>query len=127
MDETAVRQAVAAYFAAIRAGDAGGWAATFAEDGVSHDPVGAPPTRGREALVKLFDGLTGAFARVSFHEREVVVMGDRAAVTWTAHGVGHSGRETDFAGIDVFEFTPDGLIQASWGFWDPASVLSRLA
>src|SRR5258705_5209501 len=41
MDET--RRVVAEYFAALRAMDADACANTFAEDAVSHDPVGAPP------------------------------------------------------------------------------------
>ena len=41
----AIRSAVSAYFGALRAMDADGFANTFAPNGVTHDPVGTPPTR----------------------------------------------------------------------------------
>ncbi|RKY73780.1 ketosteroid isomerase, partial [candidate division KSB1 bacterium] len=52
-----VRKAISAYFAAVRAMDVEAWVATFAENGVSYDPVGAPPYKGHEALRQFFQGI----------------------------------------------------------------------
>src|SRR2546426_9701042 len=43
-----IAKTVKDYFAALRAMDQQAWVNTFAEDGVSHDPVGAPPINGHQ-------------------------------------------------------------------------------
>lgn len=126
MSSENIRQTVTDYFAAIRAMDADAWVATFAEDAVSHDPVGAPPTEGHSGLREFFEGIAGAFEKVEMFEDSVFVAGDSAAVKWTGRGTGKNGRNVIFEGIDVFEINSDNKIQRVWGYWDPSAMMSEL-
>jgi steroid delta-isomerase len=121
-----ISRAVKAYFAAIRAMDVEAWVATFAPDAVNHDPVGAPPTVGHDALRQFFNAIAGAFEKVSFDEDHVFIAGNEAAVKWTAHGRGKNKRDVRFEGIDIFEFNDQGLIQTVRGYWNPAEVMMQL-
>ncbi|HVF90727.1 MAG TPA: nuclear transport factor 2 family protein [Blastocatellia bacterium] len=126
MTTGSVRQTVADYFTAIRAMDADAWLSTFAENAVSHDPVGAPPSEGHAALRQFFEGIAGAFEKVELFEDSVFVAGDSAAVKWTGRGTGKNGRDVIFEGIDVFEINADNKIQTIWGYWDPSAMMSEL-
>lgn len=121
-----IRQTVAAYFAAIRAMDAEAFAATFAADGVTHDPVGAPPHAGHAAIRQFAEGIFGLFATFGLTEDQVFVAGNGAAVKWTGHGRGKNGAEVAFEGVDVIELNDAGTIQLVRAYWDPAPVLSRV-
>jgi steroid delta-isomerase len=121
-----IRQTVAAYFAATRARDADAWLATFAEDAVSHDPVGAPPSEGHRGLRQFWQTVTAAFDTVGLTEGPVFVAGNRAAVWWKGAGVGVNGRTVSFEGIDVFEVNDAGKIQRMWGYWDPSKLMGEL-
>ncbi|MBI4454545.1 MAG: nuclear transport factor 2 family protein [Acidobacteria bacterium] len=121
-----IRKVISEYFAAIRAMDAGAWVATFAEDAVSHDPVGNPPIRGREALDQFFNGIAAAFQRLNLTEDQIFIAGNGAAVKWTGRGVGKNSREIFFEGIDVFDITEQGKIQTVWAYWDMAAMLAQL-
>jgi steroid Delta-isomerase len=126
MSSGSIRQTVADYFTAIRAMDADAWLATFAEDAVSHDPVGAPPAEGHPALRQFFEGIAGAFEKVELFEDSVFVAGDSAAVKWTGRGTGKNGRNVIFEGIDVFEINADNKIQTIRSYWDPSAMMSEL-
>lgn len=121
-----VGKAVADYFAAIRAMDASAWVSTFAADGVSYDPVGAPPAEGHEGLRQFFVAITGAFEKVGLFEDYVFICGREAAVKWSGRGTGKNGREVTFEGIDVFEINDEGKIQNLWGYWNPAVMMAQL-
>lgn len=126
MSTNHTQKAVADYFAAIRAMDVDSWLSTFAEDAVSHDPVGAPPLSGHAALRQFFEGIAGAFERVGLFEDQVFVNGNEAAVKWTGRGTGKNGREVTFEGIDVFEVNDEGKIQTIRGYWNPAAMMAEL-
>ncbi|HEY0386287.1 MAG TPA: nuclear transport factor 2 family protein [Pyrinomonadaceae bacterium] len=126
VEQASVEKVVADYFAAIRAMDASAWVSTFAADGVSYDPVGAPPAEGHKGLRQFFEAIAGAFEKIEFFEDHVFICGRRAAVKWSARGVGKSGREVTFAGIDVFEVNDEGKIQNLWGYWNPAAMMAQL-
>jgi steroid delta-isomerase len=111
MSTEMVSKAVKAYFAALRAMDRPAWVNTFAEDAVTHDPVGAPPTRGHEKLAEFFDTITAAFEEVGLTEDEVFIAGNGAAVKWTGRGTSKGGSKVHFEGIDVFEVNESGKIQ----------------
>ena len=121
-----IRTIVAEYFAAIRAMDPAAWANTFAEDGVTHDPVGTPPHQGREALRQFMQGILGMFQEAGLTEDDVFVAGNGAAVKWTARGVAKNGRRFQFEGIDVFEVNDAGKIQEVRAYWDAAAVIVQL-
>jgi steroid delta-isomerase len=126
MSTNHTQKAVADYFAAIRAMDIDSWLSTFAEDAVSHDPVGAPPLSGHAALRQFFEGIAGAFERVGLFEDQVFINGNEAAVKWTGRGTGKNGREVTFEGIDVFQINDEGKIQTIRGYWNPAAMMAEL-
>jgi len=72
MSPEVISKAVKAYFAALRAMDQQTWVNTFAEDAVTYDPVGAPPTKGHQRLGEFFQTITAAFKEVGFHVPLVV-------------------------------------------------------
>lgn len=117
-------QAVAEYFAAIRAGDPERWVSTFAPDGVSHDPVGTPPMQGHDALRQFLTQITSSFRSVSLTEDAVFANGNSAAVKWTGKAVAHSGKSVDFEGVDVIDCNDQGKIVLVRAFWDPAPVMA---
>jgi len=121
-----VQKAVTDYFAAIRAMDADAWVATFADDAVNYDPVGAPPNEGHAALRQFFEGIAGAFEQVGLFEDHVFVSGNEAAVKWTGRGTGKNGRAVTFEGIDVFEINDAGKIQTIHAYWNPAAMMAEL-
>ena len=121
-----VSRAVRAYFLAIRAMDADAFANTFAEDGTTCDPMGAPPISGRDAVRAFFQSICGNFKSVALTEEHVFVAGNGAAVKWNGHGTSTNGKEVRFQGIDVFEVNEDGKIQNVWAYWNPAEMIAQL-
>ncbi len=126
MSPEVVSIAVRAYFAAIRAMDQQAWVNTFAEDAVSHDPVGALPTRGHQQLGDFFQSITGAFKEVGLTEDQVFVAGNGAAVKWSGRGVSKQGRKVRFEGIDVFVVNEAGKIETLHAYWNPAEMIAQL-
>ena len=126
MSPEVVSRAVRAYFEAIRAMDQEAWVNTFAEDAVSHDPVGALPTTGHQKLGEFFQTMTGAFKQVGLTEDQIFVAGNGAAVKWTGRGVSKQGRKVHFEGIDTFEVNESGKIQTVYAYWNPAEMLGQL-
>lgn len=121
-----VSRAVRAYFLAIRAMDAEAFANTFAEDGTTQDPMGAPPITGRDGIREFLQSICKNFKSVSLEEESIFVAGNGAAVKWTGKGTSSSGREVNFEGIDVFEVNADGKIQHVWAYWNPAEMIAQL-
>jgi steroid delta-isomerase len=119
-------QAVAEYFAAIRAMDPERFANVFAPDGVSYDPVGTPPHEGRDALRAMLTHVVSGFKQVGLTENNVYVCGNSAAVQWTGQGTTHSGKDVTFYGIDVIDCNEQGEIVLVRAFWDPAPVFAAL-
>src|SRR5882672_4251377 len=111
MSPEVIARAVKEYFAALRAMDQQAWVNTFAEDGVSYDPVGAPAINGHQKLAEFFQTITAAFKEVGLTEDEVFIAGSEAAVKWTGRGISKQGRKAHFEGIDVFEVNESGKIQ----------------
>lgn len=126
MSPEVVSIAVRACFAATRAMDQQAWVNTFAEDAVTHDPVGALPTRGHEELGKFFQSITAAFKEFGLTEDQVFVAGNGAAVKWTGRGISKQGRKVRFEGIDVFEVNEAGKIQTLFAYWNPAEMIAQL-
>ena len=126
MSTDAIRKVVGDYFAAIRAMNMEAWIDTFADNAISHDPVGGPLLEGHDSLRQFFQGITQAFETVGLTEDKVFISGNGAAVMWTGRGVGKNGREVTFEGIDVFEINEEGKIQKLWAYWDPAAMMAQL-
>jgi steroid delta-isomerase len=126
MSPETVSQAVRAYFAAIRAMNEQAWIDTFAEDAVSHDPVGAPAMAGHQSLREFFQTITSAFKEVGLTEDEIFIAGNGAAVKWSGRGISQRGRKAHFEGIDVFEINEAGKIQTLHAYWNPAEMMAQL-
>jgi steroid delta-isomerase len=123
---TLTEQTITEYFAAIRAMDVERCVALFTPNAEQHDPVGAPPNIGQEAIRGFFTGIFGAFQSVSLVEDSIYANGSSAAVKWTGKGVAHSGKSVTFEGIDVLDCNEAGKIVTVRAFWDPAPVMAVL-
>jgi len=121
-----ISRVVRAYFLALRAMDADGFANTFAEDGTTFDPVGTPGITGRDAIREFLQSICENFKTVGLTEDSVFVAGNGAAVKWTGHGTSNNGREVRFEGVDVFEVNEDGKIQTVRAYWNPAEMIAQL-
>ena len=119
-------QAVAEYFAAIRAMDVERWVNTFAADAVSNDPVGTPPMQGHEALRQFMTHITSSFQSVGLMEECVFVNSNTAAAKWIGKAVAHNGKSIDFEGIDVIQVNDEGKIALVHAYWNPAPVMAIL-
>jgi steroid delta-isomerase len=126
MSPEVIAKTVKAYFAALRAMDQQAWVNTFAEDAVSHDPVGALPINGHQKLGEFFQTITAAFKEVSLTENDVFIAGNNAAVKWTGKGTSKQGRAVHFAGIDVFTINEAGKIETLHAYWNPAEMVAQL-
>lgn len=125
-DQEPIKSVIANYYAAIREANEDAWLSTFAEDAVSHDPVGAPPHEGHEGLSHFFQGIDAQFEQALITEQEIFVAENGVAVKWTGEGTCKNRVEVNFEGIDVFEFNNDGTIQNFWAYWDLAPVMAKL-
>jgi steroid Delta-isomerase len=121
-----VSRAVRGYFLAVRAMDADAFANSFAEDGTTFEPVGAPGITGRDALREFLVSMCKNFKTVSLTEDSVFVAGNGAAVKWTGKGTTNSGKEVNFEGIDLIEVNEDGKIQTLRAYWNPAEMIAQL-
>src|SRR6185436_18422233 len=126
MSPEVVSKAIKTYFAAIRAMDIPAIVNTFAEDAVSHDPVGAQPIEGHQKLTEFFQSITAAFKEVGLTEDQVFVAGTGAAVKWTGSGISKNGNKVRFEGIDVFDVNEAGKIQRLYAYWNPAEMVAQL-
>jgi len=126
MSPEIVSKAIKTYFAAIRAMDIPAIVNTFAEDAVSHDPVGAKPIEGHQKLTEFFQSITAAFKEVGLTEDQVFVAGTGAAVKWTGTGISKQGNKVRFEGIDVFDVNEAGKIQRLYAYWNPAEMVAQL-
>lgn len=118
---------VSGYYEALSAGDRDAWLALFADDAISHDPVGTPPASGRRALAEIWNVMTSPFDKLTATIDSIFHADTGAAVKWTAEGKSPRGGKAAFEGISVFEFTEEGLIQTVMAYWDPAAMLIGLA
>ena len=99
---------------------------TFAADAVSHDPVGAPPHEGQEAIRAFLSGVLSLFENVGLQEQSVFVTSNEAAVKWIGYGRGKNGRDVRFEGIDVIAVNESGKIESVRAYWDPGPVIAQV-
>lgn len=123
---TTTEQTVAEYFAAIRAMDVERCVAVFAANAEQHDPVGAPPNIGHNAIRAFFLQIFSGFPSVSLTEESVHANGQSAAVKWTGKGTAHTGKHVHFEGIDVIDCDEEGKIVRVRAFWNAEPVMAAL-
>ena len=121
-----IAEGVARYFAALRSQDADAIVATFADDAVSHDPVGAPAHVGHAGIHAFMSRVLGLFETVGLTENQVFIVPGGAAVKWTGQGRGKNGRDITFEGIDVLEINAAGKIQTLRAYWDPSPMIAAV-
>ena len=89
-----VRAAVDAYVDAYRQNSKEALVELFAPDGVWHDPVGAPPHEGREAIAAFWDTAHSMAEKIVLEPKDIVVCGAEAAMVFTINAhVGDGGHE----------------------------------
>lgn len=122
-----IERSVKAYFNCIQIMDAPGWKALFAEDGVTYDPVGNPPSPAHEKAEDFFRLLSAAFESQTIElEGIFAVKNTAAAVQWTMQVVGQNGRSGQAAGISTFEFDEAGKIKIVRAYWDDAALMAQI-
>lgn len=126
MLKEAIETLVAAYFAKVAAMNPEGWVEQFAEDAISYDPVGHPPTKVREGFREFFGQLQGVFEQLEPTIEHVFVAGNEAAVKWTMRGVSKSSKSVTFEGITIFEVNDASKIQTTRAYWNPAALVAQL-
>jgi ketosteroid isomerase-like protein len=126
MSSEAIKTIISAYFSNIAAMNPEGWIDTFAEDAVSHDPVGEPPVKIHENYRQFIGQLQAVFATLTPTTEHIFVAGNEAAVKWTMQGVSKSGKSVTFEGITIFEVNQDGKIQTTRAYWNPAQMIVQL-
>ena len=126
MKRERIERTVTAYFGAIQAMDMDAWLATFADDVVSHTPVGSPPVHGPDGMRLFLKEIMKTMETVTVQMDGVFLAGDGAAAKWSAEGVGRNGRQISFEGISVFEMNIQGKIRRIFAYWNPAAVFAAL-
>lgn len=120
--------AIRGYFAALRANDPEAFAACFADGSVGHDPVGAPPLHGRDAVRSMLADFLPTWGRFDgITEDEVFVSGNSVAVRWTGSGMSSSGSPVVWTGINTFLLAEDGLIETLYATFDAPSMSRQLS
>jgi len=121
-----IETAVAEYFGALKTLDVDRYVNSFAPGAEAHDPVGAPPHQGHEALRQFLTSIKGAWQSAGLTTDSVFVCGNQAAVKWTGSGVGLNGKSITFEGIDVVACNDAGKITSLHAYWDPGPVMAAL-
>ncbi len=127
MNTDDLQRVIALYYRSIRVSDVDGFVSLFASDGVSHDPVGAPPHVGHDGVRAFLTGVLGLCAQLDIAPMETVFHQNSAAVTWSAFALGKNCSRTEFGGIDVFTFDRDLRIASLHAFWDATPLMKALA
>lgn len=123
--ETVVERVARDYFNALVERNIDAWVDLFADDAISNDPVGSPH-RGKGELRDFLTKFVSHFKSVALYEREILSVGDNAAVKWEGIGEGNNGQAVTFYGIDLISVNKAGKIQTVYAFWDPTPVLKAV-
>jgi ketosteroid isomerase-like protein len=122
----AIERIVKKYFDAVSALDADGYVGCFAEDGISHDPEGAPPHLGPAACREFFGGIAGLCEACNLTPEAVYIAGSGAAVPWRLTARGRNGKEAVAQGVDVITVNAEGHIQELHAYWDAQPFIATL-
>lgn len=96
--------------------------------------AGAPDATGRDSIVAHYEKLFNAFGDYKAAANRVFVKDDVVVVDWAFTGT-HTGdlwgikgteKKVGVQGVDVFWFTPEGLIKEQHIYYDGGAVLSQI-
>ena len=127
------------YVETINERDPSGFTALFAEDAVLHDPFFPEPTRGREALLAMIEGILRAFPDMTWEQiGEPIDAGDRAAIVVAIRATNDgplpmptgelpaTGKSMAYDCAVLWTFTADGLISEERSYFDATGVAAQL-
>ena len=120
------QEQTAAYFRAIGAASAEDFVPLFTEDVHFEDPVGGRVLQGHDGVAAFHKGLRRAWSSIDMTADSVFVRDKRAAARWSASGQSVTGKDINFAGINVFHFDADGRIARLEGYWDFEAVIGMM-
>ncbi len=126
MSKESIETLIAAYFTHMGTMNPEGWVEYFAEDALSYDPVGHPPTKIHEGFREFFGQLQAVFEQLEPTTEHIFVAGNEAAVKWTIRGKSKSGKSVTFEGITVFEINESGKIKTTRAYWEPAAMVAQV-
>ena len=116
-----VREAAENHVKFFSGADKESWLAIFADDAEFTVPYPSPAAVGREGLVGFWDRVYSMAGDYKFDVKQLVVAGDRAAMTFTL-SMAMGGSRYEFDGVDVFEVDDAGRIARFNAYWDPTAV-----
>ncbi len=126
MSPEQIESIVNSYLANISAMNAEGWVDNFAEDALSYDPVGEPPTLVHEGFQEFIGQMKAVFAKLEATKESIFIAGNEAAVKWTMRGVSKTQKAVTCEGITVFEINDAGKIQTIRAYWNPKTIIAQL-
>lgn len=126
MSTESIEKAVDSYFANMGAMNPEEWVKNFAEDALTYDPVGKPPSKVHEDYQKFFQMLSMIFAQLEVTTNNIFIVEKSAAVKWTMRGTSQKGKQGVAEGITVFEMNEDGKIQQVFAYWDDAAMMAQI-
>jgi ketosteroid isomerase-like protein len=127
-DTLGIETVINDYFSSITAMNAQDYISIFAEDAISYDPVGEPPTKISEGYQDLIKLLQMSFDKLEAVKEHIfiAVAANEAAVKWTMKGIGKNGKSVSFEGITVFEINDQQKIKTTRAYWNPAAMVAQL-
>ncbi len=116
--EPAMKAAMQAYIDTFNSGSAQGVAALYADDATVEDPVGSPPRRGRDEIVKFYTGTIASGAKLSLDAPIRGSHGNAAAMAFSAR-IGPLTVRV----IDVMTFDEAGKFTSMKAYFGPGDLL----
>ncbi|MEO1431879.1 MAG: nuclear transport factor 2 family protein [Cyanobacteria bacterium J06633_8] len=126
MSPEQIESIVNSYLENMSAMNAQGWVDNFAEDALSYDPVGEPPTVIHEGFQEFIGQLQAVFAKLEVTKEHLFIAGNEAAVKWTMQGVSKTQKTVSVEGITVLEINDAGKIQTTRAYWNPKTIIAQL-
>ena len=126
MSPEEIESIVNSYLVNISAMNPEGWVGNFAEDALSYDPVGEPPTLVHEGFQEFIGQLKAVFAKLEATKEHIFIAANEAAVKWTMRGVSKTEKNVTFEGITIFEINDAGKIQTTRAYWNPNTIIAQL-
>jgi ketosteroid isomerase-like protein len=126
MSPEEIQVVINSYYTNIAAMNPEAVLANFADDAISHDPVGEPPTIVHEGFREFMGRLQAVFDNLQSTLESIFITGNEAAVKWKTAGISKSGKHVIFEGITIFEINDNGKIQTTRAYWNPAAMIAQL-